>query len=79
MTAPRTRPIADRAAYRACLAGDQPAETLQQRQREQLIVQLHARGWTDIEIAAHTRMSTYTVGRICDRLHLTPQPRKDIA
>ncbi len=52
--------------------GDLPAEALSTRGREELVYELHARAWTDSEIAAHTRMSTYTTARIRDRLGLTP-------
>lgn len=69
---PTTRPVTGRAAYRACLAGERPAEALEPSMRERLVAELHHRGWSDSEIAAHTRLQTYTVGRICDRLQLKP-------
>ncbi|WP_344677353.1 hypothetical protein [Saccharopolyspora taberi] len=67
---PDTRPITNRIAYRACVQGEQPAEILAPADRERLVYELHHHGWTDIEIAAHTRMTTYTVGRIRTRLGL---------
>ncbi|SDZ51552.1 hypothetical protein SAMN05216215_108740, partial [Saccharopolyspora shandongensis] len=37
-------------------------------------------GWTDPQIAAHCRMTTYTTARIRDRLRLAPNhPRKEAA
>ncbi|MEV0085237.1 hypothetical protein [Saccharopolyspora sp. NPDC050642] len=33
---------------------------------------LHNLGWTDPQIAAHCRMTTYTTGRIRERLKLRP-------
>lgn len=55
-----------------CWAGRQPAEVLDTADRGHLVYDLCALGWTDVEIAAHTRMSTYTTGRIRDRLGLPP-------
>lgn len=65
---PDTRPIANRIAYRACIKGERPAEILAPADRERLVYELHRQGWTDMEIAAHTRMTTYTVSRIRDRI-----------
>lgn len=56
----------------ACSRGELPAELLPQRDREDLVWQLHELGWTDAEIATHCRMTTYTAGRILDRLGLEP-------
>lgn len=58
--------------WQACVRGDLPAEALPQRDREHLVTQLHTAGWSDTDIAAHTRMSTYTTARIRDRLALPP-------
>ncbi|MGW5645041.1 hypothetical protein ACWEV3_40870 [Saccharopolyspora sp. NPDC003752] len=69
---PRTHPIAERARYRACLLGEQPAEVLDTAGRERLVAELHDLGWTDPQIAAHCRMTTYTTARIRDRLRLAP-------
>lgn len=69
---PDTRPVL-RAHLRArCWAGAEPAEALDTVDREQLITELWAAGWTDVEIASHTRLSTYTTGRIRDRVGLEP-------
>lgn len=56
---------------RAC-HGLEPAEALDPRDREDLVAELVVRGWSDVQIAEHTRMSTYTTGRIRDRLQLAP-------
>lgn len=64
---PSGRPSALRAA---CWRGDMPAEALPVRDREELVYELWLHGWTDVEIATHTRMSTYTASRIRERLGL---------
>jgi hypothetical protein len=69
---PDTSPQRRRALLSACWAGREPAESLEPADREQLVYELWALGWTDAEIAAHTRMSTYTAGRIRERLGLAP-------
>lgn len=56
--------------YRLCLAGREPAEVLNGRQRYLLLAELHALGWTDLDIAIHTRWTVYTVARIRDGLGL---------
>jgi hypothetical protein len=71
---PPPRPVADGLLYRLCLAGREPAELLTRTQREDLVHQLHCLGWTVDEIAAHTRMTVYTTGRILDRLGLPMVP-----
>lgn len=67
--------VRDRALYRACVAGTVPAEALPTRLRERLVDELVRHGWTDIEIAAHTRMTTYTTARIRDALGLEPNQK----
>ncbi|MCI2421486.1 hypothetical protein MOQ72_29035 [Saccharopolyspora sp. K220] len=69
---PDLRPLTGRDTYRSCLLGKQPAEILDTTARERLVAELHALGWTDAEIAAHCRMTTYTTGRIRERLGLAP-------
>lgn len=56
--------------WRACCAGREPAESLDPRDREDLVASLVERGWTDLEIAVLTRMSMYTTARIRNRLGL---------
>lgn len=56
--------------YRRCRAGHAPAEALPTRDRARLVRELWAAGMTDVEIATHTRMSTYTTARIRARLEL---------
>jgi hypothetical protein len=56
--------------WRACCAGREPAESLDPRDREDLVHALVERGWTDVEIATLTRMTSYTAARIRARLHL---------
>lgn len=53
--------------WRLCLLGREPAESLHWRDREDLVVGLAGRGWSDVEIAVLTRMSTYTTARIRER------------
>lgn len=57
--------------WRQCCAGELPAEQLSTRDREDLIAGLHALGWTDVDIASHTKQTTYTTARIRARLGLT--------
>lgn len=55
---PRTR------RYERARAGDEPAEALTPRDRQRLVADLHALGWTIAEIAEHTHQTTYTTARI---------------
>jgi acetyl-CoA carboxylase carboxyltransferase component len=50
--------------YQAALDGIEPAEALTEADRHRLVTQLHAAGWTDLEIAKHARMTLYTTARI---------------
>lgn len=56
--------------YRAAQCGDIPAEALPPREADQLMRHLMRIGLTDLEIAEHTRWSTYTVSRKRARLQL---------
>jgi hypothetical protein len=62
--------VTDAHLYRECLAGREPAELLRQSYREELVIELHRLGWTVVEIATHTLMTTYVTGAIHDRLGL---------
>lgn len=55
---------------RRCRQGLEPAEALPRFARDQLVHELWCQGWTDVEIATWTRMSTYTTARIRERLGL---------
>jgi hypothetical protein len=73
--APCTAPITRDRLYRACFAGDLPAEILDDpADRARLVRELWSYGWSDVEIATHTRQTTYTTGRIRARLDLAPHP-----
>lgn len=69
---PDTRPVLRASLKARCWAGIEPAEALDTADREQLITELWAAGWADVEIAAHCRMTTYTTARIRERLELEP-------
>lgn len=69
---PDTRPLLRSGLIAACWRGELPAEALDTSDREWLIGELHRAGWADVEIAAHTKLSTYTVGRIRERLGIEP-------
>lgn len=56
--------------------GEIPAEALSTREREALVRKLHGLGWTDVEIATHTRMTTYTTVRIRGRLGLVANAQR---
>lgn len=60
--------------YAAARAGKQPAEALTTGDRARLITELATRGWPDVRIAEHTRMTTYTTARIRGRLGLAANP-----
>lgn len=56
--------------WRACWEGREPAELLTTQDREDLVWQLHALGWSDGQIADHTWMTEYTTARIRERIGL---------
>lgn len=64
-----------RLLWQACCAGREPAEALDVRDREDLVASLVARGWSDVDIAVLTRMSTYTTTRIRERIGLPVDAR----
>jgi hypothetical protein len=68
------RPVYDEHLYRQCRAGFEPAELLTTGARGQLVHELWTLGWTDVEVAVHTRMSTYTAAAIRTRLGLSCRP-----
>lgn len=57
----------------ACCRGDEPAEALDWRDREDLVAQLLEAGWPLSVVAAHTRMSEYTTSRIAGRVAVTAE------
>lgn len=61
----------DPMAYLAVRRGLEPAESLTTEDRERLVAELHGLGWSDVQIAELTWMSTYTTARIRARLGLT--------
>lgn len=63
-----------RLRYEAALAGREPAEALTTRDRARLVAHLVRQGWTDVQIAGLTRMTTYTTARIRTRLDLPANP-----
>lgn len=60
--------------YAAALAGDEPAEVLTMADRHRLVGLLHRWGWSDVDIAIHTRMTTFTTAEIRAGLGLHPHP-----
>jgi hypothetical protein len=50
--------------------GHEPAEALSTHDREHLVTELVEAGWTDLQIACHTRTTLYTTARIRSRLGL---------
>ena len=70
-------PVTDHWLWCRVLAGHDPAEALDGYERDRLFRILHRRGWTDLEIATHTRWSTYTVARIRERLNLPPNVSRE--
>lgn len=72
-------PVTTGLVWRLALAGEWPADALSTLDRQALVLILHQRGWTDVEIACHTRMSTYTTARIRTRLGLAAHTIKGAA
>jgi hypothetical protein len=72
-------PTTSRQRLDKCLAGLEPADALSRRDRERVVRRLWSEGWTDVEIAVHTRMTTYTTGRIRGRLGLAAHQDLDVA
>ncbi len=67
------RPRANWKLWVRCLEGREPAESLPTLDRADLVWHLvHDLGWTDAEIAEHTRMTDYTAARIRGHLGLEP-------
>ncbi len=63
--------------WKRCWEGTEPAEALPTRDREDLVWQMHELGWSDVQIAEHTRMSLYTTARIRNRLGLSASGAAD--
>lgn len=76
---PDTKWLSRQRMLRLAYDGHLPAEALSTKDRETLVWDLHAAGWTDCEIATHTRMTTFTTGRIRARLGLAAHHRKAAA
>ena len=72
-TSPTPLPLArrgEREMYRQAKTGFIPAEALPTHLRWRLVADLHREGWTDVEIAEHTAMTTYTTCRIREAMQL---------
>lgn len=67
--------FAYRQLWLAACRGEEPAESLTTRDREDLVYALVLRGWSDVEVAGHTRMTLYTLVRIRLRLGLFGNPK----
>lgn len=65
-------PLTNPTLYRKCLDGHEPAEALPTYDRHRLVLTLYNRGWTDVQIAVHTRMTTYTTARIRGLIGVKP-------
>jgi hypothetical protein len=70
-------PVVNTLQYQAARDGREPAEALPTLARARLVVELHRRGWTDVEIATWTRQTTFTTAEIRGRLGLLPNTRPD--
>ena len=64
------RPGHDQYLYDRCRAGLEPAEMLTTGAREHLLHELWLLGWSDVEVAVYTRLTTYTAAAIRTRLGL---------
>lgn len=76
---PSGRPRTRQQLYDACWRGEEPAESLDTEDRDLLVHELFTQNWTVIQIAYHCRMSTYTTGRIWERLGLAPHHQREAA
>jgi len=61
--------------YERARLGLVPAEVLSSELRWRLVAELHRGGWSDAEIADHTRTTRYTVSRIRGEMGLRPNPQ----
>jgi hypothetical protein len=68
---PDTQPLHYQRVWAAVWRGELPAEVLPTKDKERLVAELWAAGWSDLEIACHTKWSTYTVTRLRERLGLS--------
>jgi hypothetical protein len=76
--APAPRAYGEEQQIRMAMQGLLVAEELPTKARERLFTELHSLGWTDMEMAEHTRTTPYTTARIRDRLGLRPnRPRAE--
>ena len=75
---PAPRAYGEEQQIRMAMQGLLVAEELPTKARERLFTELHALGWTDLEMAEHTRTTPYTTVRIRERLGLRPnRPRAE--
>lgn len=58
--------------YSAARDGHEPAEALTPNDRDRLFLRLHALGWSDTDIAQHTKTTSYTTARLRAGLGLLP-------
>lgn len=73
---PAPRDYAEERLIHMAMEGILVAEELTTKARERLFTELHSLGWTDLEMAVHTRTTPYTTARIRDRLGLTANRRR---
>lgn len=75
---PDTRPIHRAYLFRACLHGQEPLESLaaagMHSERDYLLRGWLHDGWTAVQIAQHTRTTTYTVDRLIGQLGMADHP-----
>lgn len=82
---PDVRPLHRAHLLRACSSGKEPLESLavagMHAERDALLAGWARRGWTPAQIAQHTSSTTYTVGRLLDRIgaHINPTETRGVA
>lgn len=74
-----TAPVTERRLLADCRAGRLPAEALSSKARADLFREFWAAGWTNQQIAEHTRTSGYTVDRIHTALFGPEMQRKALS
>lgn len=64
------RPSTSPQTLAACWAGREPAELLARGERDLLLFELWFKGWTDLQVSVHMKLTLFTTCRIRERLGL---------
>lgn len=64
------KPFTSPQTLAACWAGKEPAELLTRGERDLLLFELWMKGWTDLQVSVHMKLTLFTTCRIRERLGL---------